>query len=68
MKKNVINLINMFFGSTAKKRFKRIIILIAVVGSIALFLFTCSFSYDRENGFKIGSDPIETEIKINKGA
>lgn len=68
MKINVINLINMFFGKTAKKRFKRIIILIAVVGAIALFLFTCSFSYDKKNGFQIGSDPIETEIKINKGS
>lgn len=62
--------INMFFGKTAKKRFKRVIVLLLsialIIGFIAVVL-TCSFSYDKKNGFQFGKDATKTELKFNKG-
>ena len=62
-----VKLINMFFGKQPLKRFKRLVVLLLVVGIILISLFTCNFRYDKQNGLQFWNEPIDADVKIGKG-
>jgi hypothetical protein len=67
-KQSIIEILNMFFGKTPKKRFKRVItLLLVIVISIVITLnLTCSI--DSQGNWKIEFFPAaDVDVNINKG-
>lgn len=65
MSKKTIELINAFFGDTYKKRFKRLTILIIIIGVFSILSLNIGCEYNEVNGWTFTWKPA-AEIKIEK--
>jgi len=66
MKKNMLILLDEFFGKTTKQKFKRLIILLTMIFLFFMLTLNLECSYNEKDGFDYNWKPA-ADIKINKG-
>lgn len=54
------------FGNNAKKRFKRIILTVAIIAFIFVSSFNISCGFDSQGNFYFSWDNIDTSVEIKK--